>query len=155
MKLSKHFHLSEFTKSQTATRRGIRNMPGPKGIASLKALCENVLEPVREEFGPVVISSGYRSRALNQAIGGSQTSQHSKGEAADFEVKGVSNLEVARWMEKNLNYDQLICEFYKPGQPNSGWIHVSYSPRMRNMELTAARVRGRTKYSTGLPRGRA
>jgi len=155
-KLSKHFQLSEFTKSQTASRRGIRNVPTGAQVSALKLLCEKVLEPVREHYGkPVIISSGYRSPALNRAIGGSLTSQHSKGEAADFEIPGVSNAEVCRWMEKNLNYDQLILEFYTPGLPNSGWVHVSYSAnRMRNQELTARRVRKwgrmRTEYVAGI-----
>ncbi len=154
--LSKHFHLSEFTKSQTASRRGINNTPNGAQVQALKLLCEKVLEPVREHYGkPVVISSGFRSARLNRAIGGSRTSQHSKGEAADFEIAGVSNVEVCRWMEKNLNYDQLILEFYTPGLPNSGWIHVSFSAnRMRNQELTARRVRKwgrtRTEYVPGI-----
>ena len=137
--LTKHFHLSEFTRSQTAVRRGIRNVPGPNQVAALKLLCEKVLEPVREHFDkPVRISSGYRSPALNRAIGGSPTSQHSKGEAADFTIPGVPNREVLEWMHKNLSYDQLIDEF-NPG----GWIHVSYSKdRLRNQELSARRGRG-------------
>lgn len=147
MRLSKHFTLSEFTKSQTASRRGIRNKPTDAQIARMKLLCEKVLEPVREHFGkPVRITSGFRSFALNRAIGGSTNSQHSKGEAADFEITGISNYEVADWMHKNLNYDQLILEFYRSGQPNSGWIHVSYRPNYRNQELT---FNGR-KYRSGL-----
>jgi zinc D-Ala-D-Ala carboxypeptidase len=155
MRLSKHFTLSEFTKSQTATRRRIRNHPSPADIKAIKLLCEKVLEPVREHFGkPVVISSGYRSPALNRAVGGAARSQHAKGEAADFEIPGVSNVEVCRWMEKNLNYDQLILEFYTPGIANSGWVHVSYREPYRNAELTARRVRKwgrlRTEYVRGI-----
>lgn len=153
--LSEHFHLSEFTKSQTASRRGIDNAPGAWEIGNLRKLCQNVLEPVRAHFGrPVVISSGYRSPALNRAIGGSVKSQHCKGQAADFEIPGVSNVEVARWIHRNLNYDQLILEFYTPGQPNSGWVHVSWTAPYRNQELTARRVRKwgrwRTEYVQGI-----
>ena len=155
MRLSPHFALSEFVSSQTAARRGIDNTPPPEVIERLTALCENVLEPVRAHFGrPVVISSGYRCPALNRAVGGAASSQHVKGEAADFEIPGISNVEVARWMERKLNYDQLILEFYTPGQPNSGWVHASWRPNFRNQELTARRVRrnGRlvTEYVPGI-----
>lgn len=153
--LSEHFHLSEFTRSQTAARRRIDNTPPAEAVEALRALCVNVLEPVRVHFArPVMISSGYRSPALNRAIGGAPSSQHSKGEAADFEIPGVSNAEVCRWMHRNLNYDQLILEFYTPGQPNSGWVHVSWRVPYRNQELTARRVRrlGRmtTQYLAGI-----
>lgn len=155
MKLTKNFSLHEFTRSQTATRRGIKNHPDAKKIAALKLLCEKVLQPVRDHYGkPLRISSGYRSPALNRAIGGASNSQHAKGEAADFEIPGVSNIEVCRWMEANLNYDQLILEFYRPGEPNSGWVHVSYREPYRNQELTARRVRKfgrmRTEYVPGI-----
>lgn len=155
MKLSPNFHLSEFVQSQTAARRGIKNQPGEAELTALRLLCAHVLEPVRLHFGkPVVISSGYRSPALNRAIGGAPSSQHVKGEAADFEIPGVSNVDVCRWMEANIHYDQLILEFYTPGQPNSGWVHVSYRQPYRNQELTARRVRkwGRltTEYVPGI-----
>ena len=155
MNLSPNFHLSEFVKSQEASRRGIANKPGEAEIAALRLLCHKVLEPVRAHFGkPVVVSSGYRSPAVNRAIGGARNSQHVTGEAADFEIPGVSNVEVRRWMEANLNYDQPILEFYIPGQPNSGWVHVSYRQPFRNQELTARRVRkwGRlvTEYVPGI-----
>jgi zinc D-Ala-D-Ala carboxypeptidase len=156
MKLTEHFHLSEFTKSQTATRLGLKNQPGPVELRALALLCEKVLEPVRRNYGkPLVISSGYRSPEVNRRIGGARTSQHTKGEAADFEIPGVSNVEVCRWMERSLVYDQLILEFYTPGQPNSGWVHVSYRQPYRNQELTARRVRGltgrlRTEYVSGI-----
>ena len=155
MKLSENFHLSEFVKSQTAARRGIKNDPGPDEIQALRLLCYRVLEPVRAHYGrPVVISSGYRSPALNRATGGAASSQHCKGEAADFEVPGISNVEVCRWMESKLNYDQLILEFIQPGVPHSGWVHVSYREPYRNMELTARRVKkwGRmtTQYLPGI-----
>lgn len=151
MQLTEHFSLAELTKSQTALRRGIENIPGPAEIKALTALCQNVLEPVRLHYKrPVVISSGFRSEVVNRLVRGSKTSQHVKGEAADFEVPGVSNLEVAQWMEAKLNYDQLILEFYTPGDPNSGWVHVSWRAKYRNQELTAVRRRGRVEYLSGL-----
>lgn len=137
MKLSEHFDLVEFTKSQTALRRGIANVPNDAQVASMRLLCEKVLEPVRAHFkAPIRISSGFRSLALNKAMRGATSSQHSKGEAADFEIPGVDNVQVARWMQQKLNYDQLILECHTPGQANSGWIHVSYREPYRNQELT-------------------
>ncbi len=155
MQLSEHFHLSEFTNSQTASRLMLNNMPDENEIKALRLLCENVLEPVRVHYAlPVRISSGFRSKAVNRAIRGSRTSQHCKGEAADFEIPGISNVDVCRWMEANINYDQLILEFYTPGIADSGWVHVSYRHSYRNMELTAQRVRingiRRTKYLPGI-----
>lgn len=152
MQLSEHFSLSEFIKSQTALRKGIRNNPGPRQIEAMRALCTNVLEPARAHFGkPIKISSGYRSPALNRAIGGSSSSDHCKGRAADFEISGVPNYELARWIEDNCNYRQLILEFYTPGEPNSGWVHCAYAgPPFKNQELTAVKRRGRTQYLSGL-----
>ena len=145
-RLTDHFTLAEMTVSQTASRKGIKNTPGAAETEALYQLCKNVLEPVRQHFGkPVIVTSGYRSPRLNRAIGGSSTSQHCKGEAADFTVAGAPNADVLDWMHRNLNYDQLIDEF-NPG----GWIHVSYSPRMRNQELSARRRYGRTRYLPGL-----
>jgi len=146
VKLSEHFHLLEFTTSRKAIQRGIDNTPGPAELAALRLLCENVLEPVRAHFGkPVVVTSGYRSPALNRAVGGSKSSQHVKGEAADFTVPGVSNIEVCRWIEANLNYTQLIYEFGE-----SGWIHVGYARPHKNQELSAVKRDGRTKYLPGI-----
>ena len=127
MKLGKHFTLQEMTKSQTAARKKISNVPGTEDISNLKALVENVLDKVRAHFkSPVIVNSGYRSPKLNRAIGGSKTSQHCKGQAADIEVPGVSNLEVAEFIRDNLDFDQLILENYDPIDPSSGWVHVSY-----------------------------
>lgn len=146
MNLSEHFTLAEMTASQTAARKGIRNVPGPAEIKALTALCENVLEKVRAHFGkPVIVTSGYRSPRLNTAIGGSATSQHCKGEAADFTVHGVSNLEVCQWMMKNLNYDQLIYEYGE-----TGWVHASWRVPYRNAELSAKRRSGKTVYLPGI-----
>ena len=127
MQLSAHFSLDELTKSQTAIRKGIANDPGPTEVAALRLLCEKVLEPVRRHFGkPVYINSGYRSPRLNRSVGGSSTSQHCKGEAADIEIPGVANGAIATWIRDNLVYDQLILEAYSAGQPSSGWVHVSF-----------------------------
>ena len=127
MKLSANFNLSELTKSQTAERRGIPNNPSPGQIDNLKELCMNVLQPIRSNFDkPVIVSSGYRSAEVCVAIGSSITSQHTEGKAADIEVPGIDNKELAEWIKHNLEYDQLILEFYKDGEPDSGWVHVSY-----------------------------
>ena len=128
MKLSGHFSLAELTKSQTATRKGIDNKPTLDHIENLTELCTHVLEPTRRNFGkPMVISSGYRSVELCEAIGSSKNSQHAKGEAADFEMFGVDNKELAKYIKNNLVFDQLILEFYNPDDPSSGWVHCSYS----------------------------
>ena len=128
MKLSGHFSLAELTKSQTATRKGIDNKPTLDHIENLTELCTHVLEPTRRNFGkPMVISSGFRSEELCEAIGTSKNSQHAKGEAADFEMFGVDNKELAKYIKNNLVFDQLILEFYNPDDPSSGWVHCSYS----------------------------
>lgn len=156
MKLSEHFNLSEFQVSETAARRGIDMTVPPELIPRLRLLCENVLEPVRRHFGkPVVISSGWRPPKLNRIIGGSDSSQHSLAEAADYEVPGVSNVVVAQWVARNCRFDQLILEFVTQGEPNSGWVHTSYrAGRLRGQALTARRVRKlgvlRTVYLPGL-----
>ena len=114
MKLSKNFSLVEFTKSQIAERKGLYNYPTPAHQISLRSLCTNVLQPVRDHFGRVVsVSSGYRSEELCLAIGSKITSQHAKGHAADFEIFGLSNKELADWIHENLEYDQLILEYWK------------------------------------------
>ena len=128
MKLTANFSLSELTKSQTATRKGIDNTPSPEHQENLKLLCEVVLQPVREHFGRVVtVTSGYRSPELCTAIGSKITSQHARGEAADFEIFGVSNKELADYIHEHLDYDQLILEYWNESDPNSGWVHCSYS----------------------------
>ena len=119
MQLSRNFSLQELIKSDTAIRKGIDNNPNADQIEKLKALCENILQPVRDHFGRVKVTSGYRSPELCSAIGSSVNSQHAKAEAADFECIGVDNAELADWINQNLPYDQLICEFYTPGEPNN------------------------------------
>ena len=128
MQITANFSLDEMTKSQTALRKGINNMPAPIHLHNLHGLCHNILQPVREHFGrPVTVSSGFRSVELCLAIGSSSASQHAKGQAADFEVIGIDNKEVAEWIRDNLDFDQLILEFYNEGEPQSGWIHCSYA----------------------------
>ena len=148
MQLSKHFSLSEFEKSSTATRLGIKNKAGSGEIKNLTDLCYAVLEPVRAKFDkPVFITSGYRSEQLCEAIGSKKTSQHTRGEAVDFEIMGISNLQLALWIQNNCDFDQLILEFYTPGEPNSGWIHCSYTPDLpRKQFLHAYKSEGKTKY---------
>ena len=138
MKLSENFSLQELLKSQTALRKGIDNKPtDPSVITNLQVLCEKVLQPVRDHFArPVVINSGYRCPKLNKAIGSSSKSQHTKGEAADIEIPGLSNKELAEYIEDNLPFDQLILEFYNGVDPNSGWVHVSYVGDSDNRKQT-------------------
>ena len=147
MNLSRNFTLSEMTKSDTAIRKGINNNPNAEQIEKLKTLCEKILQPVRDHFGRVKVTSGFRSVELCQAIGSSVNSQHAKAEACDFEVIGVDNAELADWIHRELEWDQLILEFYTPGEPNSGWIHCSVTEGMpRKSFLHAFRSEGKTKY---------
>ena len=150
MQLSKHFKLEEFEKSMTAVRKGIENKAGSGEIKNLTDLCYTVLEPVRAKFDkPIIITSGYRSPELNRAIGSkSDTSQHCKGQAVDFEIAGLSNLQVAVWLEANCDFDQLILEFWKEGEANSGWIHCSYVEGSNRKQVL--RFDGK-KYENGLP----
>jgi zinc D-Ala-D-Ala carboxypeptidase len=147
MQLSRNFSLQELIKSDTAIRKGIDNNPNSDQIEKLKLLCENILQPVRDHFGRVKVTSGYRSVELCMAIGSSANSQHAKAEAADFECIGVDNAELSDWIKNNLDYDQLILEYYTPGEPNSGWIHCSYIPEGRRASfLHAYKSEGKTKY---------
>ena len=148
MKLTANFSVLELTKSQTAERKGIDNTPSTEHQENLKLLCESVLQPVRDHFGKVVtISSGYRSPELCTAIGSKITSQHAKGQAADFEIFGVSNKALADYINSELYYDQLILEYWKESDPNSGWVHCSYSEgNNRNQYLRAYKEDGKTKY---------
>lgn len=150
MRLSANFVLAEFTKSATATKRGIDNTPQGEHLENLKYVVENICQPVREAFGrPVRINSGYRSPALNKAVGGSKTSQHCKGQAVDFEINGVANLALADWISENLTFDQLILEFYNPDEgENSGWVHASVRSdgQNRGQKLIAFKDGRRTRY---------
>lgn len=151
-RLSKYFLLSEFVNSNVAARNNINNSPNAEERKNMKDLCVNVLDPVREHFNrPVVLSSGFRSKELNTKVRGSKTSDHRFGCAADFEIKGISNYEVAKWIEDNLEYKQLILEFNEPSQPNSGWIHCSYKEGVnKKQSLRAVKRNRRTKYLPGL-----
>jgi len=144
--------MAEFIKSDTATKLGIDNTPEGEHLENAKALFENVDQKVRDHFGPTVLNSGYRSPKLNEAVRGVATSQHCLGEAADIEVPGVANATLAEWIRDNLEFDQVILEFYVPGEPSSGWVHVSYKKDGSNRKkcLTAARVNGKTVYSEGI-----
>ena len=148
MKLTENFSLSELTKSQTAERKGIDNTPSAEHQENLKSLCTAILQPVRDHFGKVVtISSGYRSPELCIAIGSKTTSQHAKGQAADFEIFGVSNKALADYIDETLHYDQLILEYWKESDPNSGWVHCSFSEgNNRKQYLRAYKEDGKTKY---------
>jgi hypothetical protein len=128
MQISKHFKLSEFTKSQVATRNGIKNIPGSGEIKNLGNVAYEILEPVRAKFDkPVMINSGFRCLELNRKIGSSDSSFHVQGKAVDFEIIGIPNIQVAYWVKNNCDFDQLILEFYKPDEDNAGWIHVSFN----------------------------
>ena len=147
VRLSKNFTLQEYTKSQTATRQGLDNTPNDEHLAKAKVLFENVVQKVRDNFGVTVINSGYRGPALNEAVGGSSKSQHCKGEAADIEIFGLDNKILASWIHNNIKYDQLILEFYKPSDPQSGWVHVSYTDDCRKQFLKAYKdAKGKTRY---------
>ena len=146
MKLSENFSLAEMTKSQTALRKGIDNTPDQTSIDNMAKLCTEILQPVRDHYGiPFTPRSGYRCPELCIAVGSNIKSQHAKGQAADFEVPTVSNMELAEWIRDNLEFDQLILEFYTGG--NTGWIHCSYVHEPRKEVLTYDRSNG---YRHGL-----
>jgi zinc D-Ala-D-Ala carboxypeptidase len=151
MKLSQHLDLAEVTRSDSAKRKGISNMPTPEHIENFKKLAENIFEPIRKHFGvPIMISSGYRSKALNTAIGGSLTSQHCSGEAIDIDMdgtaNGVTNKMVFDYIKSNLNFDQLIWEFGTKDAPD--WVHVSFEStgKQRKQILRAIKSGGKTAY---------
>ena len=149
MNLSENFTLQELIYSDTAIRRGIDNKPNDETIENLKLVCENILEPIREYFkAPVVVSSGYRSAAVCEAVGSSSKSQHTKGQAADFEIFGIPNKDVADWIVNNIDYDQCILEFWNEKEPNSGWVHCSFnSAGNRKQYLKASKENGKVVYS--------
>ena len=152
MQLTNNFSLHELTKSETALRMGFDNTPGEAETEALRLLCEKVLQPVGGDYGKGgKVNSGFRSPESNAAVGGSKTSDHCLGRAADIEIPGVPNAELAQWIMDNLEYTQLILEFYTPGIPDSGWVHVSYDPdNLKKQELTAMKVAGKTQYVPGL-----
>lgn len=152
MNLSPNFTLTEMTKSESALRLGIKNEPNEEQLQSMIELAQKVLQPIRDAFKKgVKVNSGFRSPELNRAIGGSPTSDHCKGQAADIEIPGVSNYAVSKWIQDNLEFTQVILEFYTPGVPDSGWVHVSYDPKnLKKQALTATKKDGKTVYLPGL-----
>ena len=146
MRLSKDFTLQELTVSDTAVKHGISNIPNQDQITNLILLCQFILQPIKEHFGkPVIINSGYRSPELCLLVNSTVTSQHTKGQAADFKIKGLPNKVVSDWIVNSLDYDQCILEFWKPEEPNSGWVHCSYSFEMNRKQYLQA-----TKLDTSI-----
>jgi hypothetical protein len=152
MQLTQNFSLHELTKSETALRHGLDNTPGDTEIENLRTLCEQILQPVRTAYGRgVKVNSGFRHPEVNAAVGGSKTSDHCRGQAADIEIPGVPNADLAKYIEANFKYTQLILEFYTPGIPDSGWVHVSYDANnLKCQSLTAMKENGKTVYKPGL-----
>jgi len=149
MQLSKNLVLAEVMRSETAKRKGISNMPTPEHIENFKKLAENVFQPIRDHFGvPIYISSGYRSKALNKAVGGSLSSQHCQGEAIDIDMDGTSitNKQIFDFIKDNLIFDQMIWEFGTDINPD--WVHVSYEStgKQRKQILKAVKTKGKTSY---------
>jgi zinc D-Ala-D-Ala carboxypeptidase len=149
-RLSPHFTIAEAEHSNTAKARNISNaLTNRDHIICAVHTSIFVLEPIRDQFGPFSPNSWYRSADLNAAVGGSSKSDHCKGRAVDIEIKGVDNLRLAHWISENLEFDQLISEMYVPGDPRSGWVHVSFrldNNRMQRLTYTTDR-----KYIQGLP----
>jgi len=150
MQLSKHLSLAEVTRSESAKRKGISNEPTAEHLENFKLLAEKVFEPIREHFKvPIHISSGYRSKALNSAIGGSLSSQHCSGEAIDIDMDGssITNKQVFDFIKDNLVFDQMIWEFGTDKNPD--WVHVSYEStgKQRKQVLRAIKQGGKTAYT--------
>lgn len=153
MRLSQNFTLDELTFSDTAERLNIDNAPDEVVVENLKFLCVHVLQKIRDEFGPVIVTSGYRCHQLNSYIGGSKMSQHCRGEAADIKVPSADLRKVAQWIQDNLIFDQLILEAYSDTNPNRGWVHVSITGAVNRKDVLTARfINGRATYSKGLPK---
>jgi hypothetical protein len=149
MQISKHLSLAEVSRSETAKRKGINNTPSGEHLENFKKLAENIFEPIREHFGvPIHISSGYRSKELNAAVGGSSSSQHCQGEAIDIDMDGttITNAEIFNFIKDNLNFDQMIWEFGNDTNPD--WVHVSYEStgKQRKQILKAIKANGKTSY---------
>lgn len=132
MQLSPHFKLVEFTRSATAQARHIDNTPNEEQIKNMKFLCDNVLEPLREQFGPIIIGSGFRCPALNTAVGGVKNSQHKSGEACDIHLPSIEvGKKYFEFLKKLPIFDQLIWERNNP-RSNHYWIHVSIKRSGKN-----------------------
>lgn len=147
MRLTEHFTLDEMTASTTATRLGITNLAPEVVVARLAALCVHIWEPVRAQFGPVRIHSGYRCAALNAAVGGVPDSQHVLGEAGDASCPGVDNMVLAAWIRDNLAFDQLILEAHHKDGPETGWVHASYREGQLRAEVLTMHA---ARYVAGL-----
>ena len=150
IRVSKNFALSEMVKSATAERLNVDNSPSDIHLVNLTHLAIHILQPVRDQFGVITINSGYRSPALNAKVGGSKTSQHCNGQAADFESFSTPNPDLAKWIANNLVFDQLILEFYDGVNPNSGWVHCSYNLMGNHKKImTALKTGGKVVYKNG------
>ena len=134
----------------TATRKGIDNNPGAGDIKNLENVCYEILEPLRAKFEkPIIITSGYRSEELCEAIGSKKTSQHARGQAVDLEIGGIPNIKIAYWLSNNVDFDQLILEDYDKDDPAGGWVHVSYNEKGANRKQVLT-YDGK-KFENGLP----
>ncbi len=150
IRVSKNFALSEMVKSATAERLNVDNSPSDIHLVNLTHLAIHILQPVRDQFGVITINSGYRSPALNAKVGGSKTSQHCNGQAADFESFSTPNPDLAKWIANNLVFDQLILEFYDGVNPNSGWVHCSYNLMGNSKKImTALKTKSGVQYKNG------
>jgi hypothetical protein len=145
-RLSAHFTLAELTASNTAARKGIPNIAPPEIVDTL-TLTADRMEKVRALLGnkPIRILSGYRSPAVNKAVGGSKNSAHMTGHAIDFTCDGFGTpAQVAKFLSLHLTaYDQIIEEFGE-------WVHIGFGPGRRMQLLTARKVGGRTRYTPGI-----
>lgn len=152
MQLTANFSLAEMVKSETALRQGMENVPGPQEIENLRMLCTYVLQPLRDAYQRgIKVNSGYRSPDVNAAVGGSRTSDHCRGQAADIEIPGIPNADLAAYIAQYFDFTQLILEFYTPGVPDSGWVHVSYdAANLKKQVMTAMKENGKTVYKQGL-----
>ena len=150
--MTKNFSLAELTKSETALRLGIENQPDDEQLNNLLLLCANVLQPIRDHYGKgVKVNSALRTIPVNRAVGSSDSSHHVKGQAADIEIPGVPNADLAEYIRDNLPFTQVILEFYTRGVPDSGWVHVSYDPQnLKKQALTAVKENGKTVYLQGI-----
>jgi zinc D-Ala-D-Ala carboxypeptidase len=152
MNLTTNFSLAEMTRSDTALRLDLPNTPSQEQITNMQELAFNVLQKVRDHFAKgVKVNSGFRHPDVNAKVGGSKTSDHCKGMAADIEIPGVANADLAQWIVDNCDFRQVILEFYTIGIPDSGWVHVSYNPADNKKQvLTATKKDGKTVYLPGL-----
>ena len=152
MNISKNFTLSELIKSADAIRKGLDNFPSQQVVDNLTLLATNVLQPVRDYYArPITINSGYRSAVVNASVGGSTTSDHCKGMAADIEIAGIDNAVLAQYISTTYKFTQVILEFYTPGVASSGWVHVSYDANnLKGQVLTAIKRDNKTVYLPGL-----